>query len=82
MPEGVCQMNHMTESEKILAFISFCIEEYKYRLGAGGGKVADLFERAGVIDYLVAHYDILHSMGREAILKDIDQFIDARSGKT
>lgn len=74
-------MNHMTESEKILAFISFCIEEYKYRLGAEGGKVADLFERLGVIDYLMEHYDILHSMGREAILNDMDQFIDARSGR-
>ncbi len=71
-------MSNMTESEKILAFVSFCIEEYKNNLDTEGGKVAELFEKFGVTDYLMAHYDILHSLSREAIMDDIEQFIEAR----
>lgn len=70
----------MTATEKKLAFVSFCIEEYKARLGADGRKVADMFEKCGVLDYLLAHYDTLHAMGRDEILDDIDQFIAARTG--
>jgi len=71
-------MVHLTHSEKILSFVSFCIEEYKTRCGTDGGRTADLFERFAVLDYLVEHYEVLHSLGREAILADIERFIEAR----
>lgn len=71
-------MGHLTQSEKILSFVSFCIEEYKTRGGTDGGRTADLFEKFGVLDYLVEHYEVLHSLGREAILDDIEHFIDVR----
>ena len=74
-------MNEMTDEEKKLAFIAFCVEEYKTQLGTDGRKVIDLFEKYGVTDYLVRHYDILHSTGRNAILADIDEFIRVRSKK-
>ena len=54
----------MTESEKKLAFVSFCIEEYKTLHGMDGRSVADLFEKYGVTDYLLEHYAILHSFSR------------------
>ena len=65
----------MTESEKKLVFVSFCIEEYKTLHGMNGRSVADLFEKYGVTDYLLEHYSVLHSFSREAILNDIDQFM-------
>ena len=68
----------MTESEKKLAFVSFCIEEYKTLHGMDGRSVADLFEKYGVTDYLLEHYAILHSFSREAILNDIDHFMNVR----
>ncbi len=68
----------MTESEKKLAFVSFCIEEYKTLHGMDGRSVADLFEKYGVTDYLLEHYAILHSFSREAILNDIDHFMNIR----
>lgn len=74
-------MDNMTESEKVLAFVSFCIEEYKTLLGAEGRKVADLFEKFGVTDYLIKNYDILHTLSRDAILDDIGKFIENRSRK-
>ena len=68
----------MTESEKKLVFVSFCIEEYKTLHGMDGRSVADLFEKYGVTDYLLEHYSVLHSFGREAILNDIDHFLNVR----
>ena len=68
----------MTESEKKLVFVSFCIEEYKTLHGMDGRSVADLFEKYGVTDYLLKHYSILHSFSREAILNDIDHFMNVR----
>ena len=68
----------MTESEKKLVFVSFCIEEYKTLHGMDGRSVADLFEKYGVTDYLFEHYSVLHSFSREAILNDIDQFMNVR----
>ena len=40
----------MTESEKKLVFVSFCIEEYKTLHGMDGRSVADFFEKYGVTD--------------------------------
>ena len=68
----------MTESEKKLVFVSFCIEEYKTLHGMDGRSVADLFEKYGVTDYLLEHFSVLHSSSREAILNDIDLFMNAR----
>ena len=68
----------MTESEKKLIFVSFCIEEYKTLHGMDGRSVADLFEEYGVTDYLLEHYAVLHSFRREAILNDIDHFMNVR----
>ena len=34
----------MTESEKKLVLVSFCIEEYKALHGSDGRSVADIFE--------------------------------------
>ena len=61
-----------------LSFVSFCIEEYKTFKGMNGMAVSALFDKSGVFDYLTEHYDILHSFSREAILSDIQRFIDER----
>ena len=71
----------MTESEKKLAFVSFCIEEYKTLHGMDGLSIAKLFEKYGVTDYLLEHYSVLHSFSREAILHDIDDYIKVRRNK-
>ncbi len=68
----------MTEQEKKLAFVSFCIEEYKTEHHVSGSMVADAFSVYGVIDYLLQHYDILHSMGRNEILNDIERYLEVR----
>jgi len=67
--------------DKKLAFVSFCIEEYKTLHGLDGAKAAFCFEKCSVVDYLMEHYDVLHSFGREAILNDIEQFIQNHGGR-
>ena len=71
-------MDKKTDSEEKLRFVSFCIEEYKTQHGMAGGDVVTLFEKYGVTDYLMAGFDVLHSLGREMILGDIDSFIGTR----
>ena len=70
-----------TESEEKLLFASFCIEEYKAQHGMTGEEVVKLFEKYGVTDYLMAGFDVLHTLGRAMILDDIDKFIEARRPK-
>jgi len=67
--------------DRKLAFVSFCLEEYKTRHGMDGARAAFYFEKYGVIDYLMEHYDVLHSFGRDAILNDIEQFIRNHGGR-
>ena len=74
-------MDRKTESEEKLLFASFCIEEYKARHGMTGEEVVKLFEKYGVTDYLMTGFDVLHTLGRNMILDDIDKFIEARRPK-
>ena len=74
-------MSKNTESEETLLFVSFCIEEYKAQHGMSGADVVKLFEKYGVTDYLMTGFDVLHTLGRNLILDDIDKFIAARRPK-
>ena len=74
-------MEKKTESEAKLLFTSFCIEEYKAQHGMTGEEVVKLFEKYGVTDYLMTGFDVLHTLGRNMILDDIDKFIEARKPK-
>ena len=74
-------MDKKTESEEKLLFVSFCIEEYKAQHGITGEEVVKLFEKYGVTDYLMAGFDVLHTLGRNMILDDIEGFIETRRSK-
>lgn len=39
-----------------------------------------LFSAYGVLDYLMEHFEILHTQSRQLIIKDIDEFIKERKG--
>lgn len=40
-----------------------------------GSKVADLFAKKGVIDYLEKNYDVLHTQSANWLVNDIDNFL-------
>ena len=62
----------------IAYFISFCIEQYKNEKGLTGDEAVRLLAQYGVLEYLDAHYEILHTQSRQWILEDIDEYIKLR----
>ena len=61
-----------------LDFKAFCVEAYKAEHALTGKQTADLIEKYGVFAYLDEYYDVLHTLGRLAVIDDIDKFISAR----
>ena len=62
-------------------FLSFCIETYKMKLGISGAKVAEYFDETGTLDFLLEHYDLLHTIGKEQLLAEIERFLSKRVNK-
>jgi len=68
----------MQQSTKIAEFMSFCIESYAQAKCRPGAAVASLFAHIGALDYLRREYDVLHMMGREWLVEDLDEYIKLR----
>lgn len=60
-------------------FLVYCIENYKNAKGLKGKEAIEIFNKHGVIDYINASYESLHTTGREYIIEDLDIYIDARN---
>lgn len=63
---------------KTLQFKAFCFEAYRADKKMTGRATMQLFKKYGVLDYLGACYDVLHTTGRQYLVEDIDEFIEAR----
>ena len=63
---------------KTLEFKAFCFEAYRADKKLTGRETINLFKKYGVLDYIDACYNVLHTTGRDYIIEDIDIFIDAR----
>jgi len=66
-------------NEKIIEFVSFCIEEYKFRHHLSGDVVVKLFEDNRIIDFLINNYEILHTQSKQYIQEEIDMLIGGKS---
>ena len=62
-------------------FKVFCLERYKAIHKMKGKEAFDLFKKYGVLDYIGAFYDTLHTVGDRYIISDIDEFITVRREK-
>lgn len=63
---------------KTLEFKAFCFEAYRADKKLTGRETINLFKKYGVLDYLDACFDVLHTTGRSYIVEDIDIFINTR----
>ena len=63
---------------KTLEFKVFCFEAYRAVKNLTGNETMKLFKKYGVLDYINACFDVLHTTGRDYIVEDIDIFINAR----
>ena len=62
----------------LLDFKVFCFEAYRSQHNLTGVQAINLFNKYGVFDYLTEFYDVLHTTGREYLIKDLDEFIAHR----
>ena len=71
----------MSEKEEILfmqtRLIRLAAEEWKLSMD----KVLTLFKQANVLDYIEKAYGIFHCEGDEAVLQDIEEYLDAKGLK-
>ena len=65
-------LNAINSTDK-LEFAVFCIESIAINIGVDADKVYDaLAEKSSLLDdYIIANYEVLHSLGKEYIVNDI-----------
>lgn len=68
----------MTEQEKLLEFISFCIEMYSKKHNQSGSVTEEIFEKSNVFEYLQNSYDVLHTQGENYIVSTIEEFLEVK----
>ena len=70
--------NMSTRSNEISLFLAFCIEQYKQRHHLTGEQSMRILDQYGVLEYLEAGYEPLHTQSAQWIMEDIDEFINKR----
>lgn len=69
------------KQQDIAFFLAFCIEQYMNEKRLSHEEAMSLFTEFGVLDYLAAHFEILHTQSRQWIIEDIDEYIKERKEK-
>lgn len=83
---GRLDMNYNAEKPRIngeiMEFIVYIINATADKLGTYTSKIYNILEQSGCInDYLVPCYDVLHTMGTEAIVDDVITYTANRGFK-
>ena len=67
----------MTDNKQLakLEFVAFCIEQYKMATKQTGCEVEQIFRQRGVIVFLIDNYEVLHTLGEQAIMHEIDEYL-------
>lgn len=59
-------------------FYTYCLEKYALSKGLTGLQALALLRRYGADDYLIEHYDLLHTQGTGYVIDELDRFIQRR----
>ena len=59
-----------------LEFVAFCIEQYKNSTHRKGSEVEQLFQQHHVIQFLIEHYEILHTQSAQSIQEEITEYLN------
>lgn len=68
-------------SKEAFEFFTYTLEKYAINKGIGGLQALALFKENDVDDYLLKHYDLLHTQGTSYVIDEIDRFIQRRKRK-
>lgn len=72
------QMNDRIKNTDELEFVIFCIENLALRLKTNAEHIYTALAEASsfLCNYIVAHYDVLHTQDKEYIINDILEAMD------
>lgn len=59
-------------------FYTYSLEKYAQAKGLTGLQALALLKRYGADDYLIDHYDLLHTQGTGYVIDEVDRFIQRR----
>lgn len=59
-------------------FYTYTLENYAISKGIGGLQALALFKEYGADEFLLKHYDLLHTQGTGYVLDEVQRFIDKR----
>ena len=65
-------------SHEEFEFYTYCLEKYALAKGLTGLQALALLKRYGADDYLIDHYDLLHTQGTGYVIDALDRFIHRR----
>lgn len=64
-----------------LKFIVFLIHQLSESWHMPSNKVYDILQRKGILDdYIIPCYDVLHTLGSQCLVEDINEFVKERGG--
>ena len=70
-------------ADKELTFVVFLMHILAAAWGVSPSEVYALCKRTGTLDnYLVPHYDVLHSLGANALIEDVTGYVRERGFET
>ena len=67
--------------QEAFEFYTYCLEKYALAKGLTGLQTLSLFKRYSADDYLIEHYDLLHTQGTGYVIDELDRFISRRKKK-
>lgn len=59
-------------------FVFWCVEQYKLAHGLSGAAAANELERYGVLSHLARFHGLLHSLGTERLVEEMDRMVAER----
>jgi hypothetical protein len=65
-------------SHEEFEFYTYCLEKYAQAKGLTGLQALALLKRYGADDFLIDHYDLLHTQGTGYVIDELDRLIQKR----
>lgn len=76
--EAVRNVESRSITHEEFEFYTYTLEKYALTKGKTGLQILALFKRYGVDDFLINHYDLLHTQGTGYVIDEVDRFIQRR----
>lgn len=79
---GGYERGNLIMNEKNFSFTIYMIHELADHWNMLPSKVFQILKKSGCIDnYLIPHYDVLHTLGTVYLVEDIGVYVEKRGGR-